>query len=101
MDLPVSLALSRLRIVRLPKRTSRLSSSMTGSIPLFKRRHAPACSHHLIERNRALKVAGKQADDIDSHQVPSTGHADAVGLTVCGDQGGLHVAERGDGVLPA
>src|SRR5690349_15108741 len=87
MDLPVSLALSFFRMVRLPKRTSRPSNSMTGSIPLFKRRHASGCSHHLSERNGSRESAGEQRARVETHQVAAGRHADAVRLAVSRDHG--------------
>src|ERR1039457_7733643 len=60
MDRPVSLAFRFFRMGRSPKRTSRPSSSMTGSIPLFKRRRAAPCSHELRERDGVLQIAGDE-----------------------------------------
>src|SRR3954462_14641524 len=93
MERPVNVALSFLRMVRLPKRTSRPSSSMTGSIPLFKRRHASPCSHQFSKRNRVLQIARDQVVDAHAHQIAAGGHADAVRFAVRRNQRGLHIAE--------
>src|SRR5437899_1687393 len=79
IDLPVSLALSFFRMVRLPKRTSSPSNSMTGTMPLFKRMRAAGSSHHLSERNGALQTAGNYVARTDAHQVAGGRDADAVG----------------------
>src|SRR5215471_18553020 len=89
IERPVSFALSFFRMVREPKRTSSASNSITGAIPLFKRRHALSCSHELRERNGVLQVAGDQAGGIDAHQVAGSGDADAVGLAIGPDHHGL------------
>src|SRR5689334_13036994 len=93
MERPVKVALSFFRMVRLPKRTSKPSSSMTGSILLFKRRHAIPCSHELRKWNGVLQISGDQVVDAESHHVAIGGDADAIGLAVGGDQGRFHVAE--------
>src|ERR1039457_4836678 len=92
MDRPVSWAFRFLRMVRSPKRTSSPSSSMTGSIPLFKRRRAFPCSHELRERDGVLQIARNQVAQTHPHQVAAGGDADAVGLSISGDHGGFHVA---------
>src|SRR5882724_3690940 len=86
MDLPVSFALSFFRMVRLPKRTSSPSNSMTGSINLFKRRRAVQCSAHLGKRNRILQAAGQQVARAEAHQVAVSGDADAVRFAIRRDQ---------------
>src|SRR4249919_2708852 len=86
MERPVRVAFSFFRMVRLPKRTSRPSSSMTGSIPLFKRRCAFPCSHELRERDGVLQISGDQVVDAHAHQVAAGGHADAVRLAVGRDE---------------
>src|SRR5436190_12656804 len=93
MDLPVSVAVNFFRMARLPKRTSKPSSSITGSIPLFKRRLTPACSHELAERQCVLQIARDQIGEADPHQVAAGRHADTVRLAIGGDQHRLHVAE--------
>src|SRR5664280_2221706 len=93
MDRPVSLAFRFFRMGRSPKRTSRPSSSMTGSIPLFKRRRAAPCSHELRERDGVLQLAGDEVAQAHTHQVAAGGDADAVGFSVSGDQGGFHIAQ--------
>src|SRR6185369_5619093 len=92
MDRPVSLAFSFFRMVRSPKRTSRLSNSITGSIPLFKRRRAFPCSHELRERDGVLQIARDEVAQTHAHQVAAGGHADAVRLSVGGNHRGFHVA---------
>src|SRR6266542_6094427 len=93
MERPVSLAVSFLRIVRLPKRTSSPSNSITGSIDLFKRRCALRCSHKLREGNGMLEVAGDQITEAHAHEVAAGRDADFVRFAVGGDHGGFHIAE--------
>src|SRR6516225_10346250 len=93
MDRPVSLAFSFFRMALLPKRTSRPSNSITGSIPLFKRRRATLCSHELRERDGVLQITRDQIAQTHAHEVAAGGDADAVRLSVGGDHGGLHVAQ--------
>src|SRR5262249_32644396 len=101
MERPVREAFRPLRIVRDPKRTSSPSNSMTGGIPLFKRRGVPGGSPDWGEGNGVLQIAGDEIGRADAHEVTGGGDADAIGLAVSGDHRRFHIAEHGQRVVIA
>src|ERR1035441_6890565 len=97
IERPVSAAFSRLRMTRWPKRTSRPSSSMTGSMNLSKRRLGPACSHQLGEGQGASGDAGEVSAQKIGHALAQhilvTSYGNPVRLAVGGYEAGLEIAQ--------
>src|ERR1035437_1780804 len=101
MERPVSAAFSRFRMIRSPKRTSRPSSSMTGSMNLSKRRMGPACSHHLGEGQGACEVSAQKIGHALAQHILVTSYGNPVRLAVGGYEAGLEIAQVREGILPA
>src|ERR1035437_11201738 len=93
MERPVSAAFSRFRMTRSPKRTSRPSSSMTGSMNLSKRRLGPACSHHLGEGQGACEVSAQKVGHALAQHILITSYGNPVRLAVGGDEAGFEIAQ--------
>src|ERR1035437_685373 len=91
IERPVSLVFNFFRMVRLPKRTSKPSSSMTGLIPLFKRRGAALCSHELRKRDRVLQITRDQVIQAHPHQVAAGRNADAVRFAISRNYRGFYL----------
>src|SRR5580704_13506545 len=106
IEVPVSAALSLLRMTRCPKRTTRPSSSMTGCICLsvaiiyddLSIRHLTlACSLGLKERRYRTgetgDVAAHQAGDAGSDEIGVGGHRQTVRFRISSHQSGLHLSD--------
>src|ERR1035438_1738729 len=105
MERPVSAAFSRLRMTRSPKRTSRPSSSMTGSMNLSKRRLGPACSLQLGEGQHASGYADEVSAQKIGHALAEhilvAGHGNPVRLAVGGYETGFEIAHVLERIRPA
>src|SRR5271157_3983655 len=97
MERPVSAAFRRFRMTRWPKRTSRPSSSMTGSMNLSKRRLGPACSLQLRKRQGASgdaeQISAQKIGHALAHHILVAGNGDAVRLAVGGEETGFEIAQ--------